>query len=802
MSNFLHPDFNIREYAVDSIDNRNALNILDFAQSLTGKTDTYQSYFQHSNQLEEYAKGQKTFTVKGYKGTVYTNRLLADIDVKDDLQKALEVTRSIIANLCNTHHISPASLECKFSGSKGFHLSIPADLFGGFEPSDKLPALHKEIITTLCRGYEEYIDTSIYHTVSLIRIENTINSKTGLFSIPLTIDEINSLSIEEIKELAKQPRTIAREPIEYKILDGLVALKKSAALAIQNDKVSPVSTSTVAQSDSKPLSPNKMDAVFKHCGALAEIKDKSSNKQSIGHVERVNLGTVLSAFGDAGNDMVHKLLADQENYDKTSTSYYLESMKSSAYKPSLCLTICGRDNLCPAIKAINRKSPIAFAYTYDPLTDMEIKKFIESYALDKIVAHFEDIIYSLIDQSFFRYADGVYTQIADGQIKSMLEDFLPYYFPKHIITNTHLNALVDRLKSHSSMRYNGKFNSDMYKVNLKNGIFDLKSMTLSQHSPEFMSNIQLPFSYDPNATSPVFDSFLTSIFDSKDVEDYILKIWCYLLLPTYSFQKIFVWYGNGRNGKGVLSRIIEAMIGTANSAHEDIHELANGRFSTINLKDKLVNFSTELKTNELDLSMLKKLSGGDMIAADKKYKDKITFQNVARLIILANELPRFSEIGQAITQRFEFIEFPKNFFKEQADTLLDEKLRSELSGIFNRVIGMMPEILDGKGAINFNCPEELERKKEAVLSSLTTVIEFVNEKCKKNDHSSVASQQLYDTYRSWGRNCGYQPVGKKTFNGILRETLHLKVDNNSADANAVHVYGIERIDKGFMLPHS
>ena len=134
--------------------------------------------------------------------------------------------------------------------------------------------------------------------------------------------------------------------------------------------------------------------------------------------------------------------------------------------------------------------------------------------------------------------------------------------------------------------------------------------------------------------------------------------------------------------------------------------------------------------------------------------------------------------------------------------MLDEKLRSELSGIFNRVIGMMPEILDGKGAINFNCPEELERKKEAVLSSLTTVIEFVNEKCKKNDHSSVASQQLYDTYRSWGRNCGYQPVGKKTFNGILRETLHLKVDNNSADANAVHVYGIERIDKGFMLPHS
>ncbi|MFZ4620334.1 MAG: DNA primase family protein, partial [Bacteroidota bacterium] len=290
-----------------------------------------------------------------------------------------------------------------------------------------------------------------------------------------------------------------------------------------------------------------------------------------------------------------------------------------------------------------------------------------------------------------------------------------------------------------------------------------------------------------------FDSFLTSIFDSKDVEDYILKIWCYLLLPTYSFQKIFVWYGNGRNGKGVLSRIIEAMIGTANSAHEDIHELANGRFSTINLKDKLVNFSTELKTNELDLSMLKKLSGGDMIAADKKYKDKITFQNVARLIILANELPRFSEIGQAITQRFEFIEFPKSFTKEHADTTLDEKLRAELSGIFNRVIAKMPSIFDTKGAINFSGPADLEKKKEAMLSNLSTVIEYIGDRCEANENSSTRLQTLYEGYNTWAKKCGYNPLGKKNFRVILQDVCKLKVDNLSSDKNQMHVFGIEKV---------
>ena len=198
--------------------------------------------------------------------------------------------------------------------------------------------------------------------------------------------------------------------------------------------------------------------------------------------------------------------------------------------------------------------------------------------------------------------------------------------------------------------------------------------------------------------------------------------------------------------------------------------------------------------------MLKKLSGGDMIAADKKYKDKITFQNVARLIIMANDLPRFSEIGQAITQRFEFIEFPKSFLNEHDDTTLIDKLRAELPGIFNRVISMMPAIFDSKGAINFKGPDILEKKREAMLSNLSTVIEFVKENCQEEEKSSIPAQRLFNNYRTWGKNCGYQPVGKKTFNTILRDTLHYKVDNNKAESNAVYVFGIKQT--GVIMPNT
>ena len=802
MINNEEPLFNIHEYSIGSLSNRNHFNSLDFAQTLQGKRESFQSYFLHTEQISNYAQAQflsqGKISVTGYKGIVSADCLLIDVDVKNNLPLALEVAGSLANRLVNEYHIPTTSLHIRFSGSKGFHIIIPAELFGRFIPSITLPALHSALAGALCKGYEEFIDKSIYHTVSLIRIENTQNGKSDLFCIPITFDELQSMSIDEIKKLAEQPRHLTIKSLEYVPLESLTQLIQTCLQPV-DEIVSAKKNIAVPTITFTPPNVEKMNTMFKHCSALHSIEQKSKKAELIAHEDRVALGTVLTAFGEEGKTRVHKLLEGQENYNKEQTLYYLDAMNTNGYKPELCLNICGKDNLCPAIRAINRKSPIAFAYTYDDQVDPTIKKFIESYALDKIVAHFEHIIYSTTDQSFYQYDSGVYNQISDNAIKSMIDDFLPFYFPKALITNTYLNALVERMKTASEIRFEGRFNTDKYKINLTNGVFDLMSKTLSAHTPDFMSNIQLPFAYDASAKCPVFDAFLLDVFDNDiEIVDYILKIWSYLLIPTYSFQKIFVWFGSGRNGKGVLSRIITAMLGDANVAHEDIHELAGGRFSPINLKDRLLNFSSELKTNDLDMAMLKKLSGGDMIAADVKYKDKIIFQNVARLIILANDLPRFSEIGTAITQRFEFIEFKKEYIDAADDTKLDEKLSAELAGIFNRLVSMMPNIFNSDGAINFEAPTVIKENKKAILSSLSTIIEFVRERCEAVPNTSIRAQTLYESYKAWATASGYKAFGKKTFSTVLRNTLKLKVENDSADKNQLHVYGIKKIELGFL----
>jgi hypothetical protein len=53
---------------------------------------------------------------------------------------------------------------------------------------------------------ESNVDYAVYDKVRLWRIPNTINSKSGLYKIPLSIYELFSLTIPEIQELAKAPR--------------------------------------------------------------------------------------------------------------------------------------------------------------------------------------------------------------------------------------------------------------------------------------------------------------------------------------------------------------------------------------------------------------------------------------------------------------------------------------------------------------------------------------------------------------------------------------------------------------------
>ena len=104
-----------------------------------------------------------------------------------------------------------------FSGSKGFHILIPQQLFGAVGNS-KLIYHWQYLAGYFAKELQiDTIDKGSYTLPRLWRIENTPNYKSIkkegdplLYKIPLSLYELGHLSIDDIKSLAIRPRDYTR----------------------------------------------------------------------------------------------------------------------------------------------------------------------------------------------------------------------------------------------------------------------------------------------------------------------------------------------------------------------------------------------------------------------------------------------------------------------------------------------------------------------------------------------------------------------------------------------------------------
>jgi len=235
--------FNIIEYAEGGAYHNGSFKSVNDKVNTDGKNDCYHTVFIHTEKIKEYfkthinKKGKNS--VEGYSGEVWATELIIDFDIEkenkqEDLVKLLEDLRNLLRSIESRYDLDLKHIRINFSGKKGFHIRIPSVLFGGFTPSDKLPAQLKAIAAEITTGMK--LDTSIYSHIFYIRYVNSRNSKSGLCAIPLTAQEVFTLSIEEIKALAKNPREIIQiDDDELEPNRGLVELKETATTTIKKE---------------------------------------------------------------------------------------------------------------------------------------------------------------------------------------------------------------------------------------------------------------------------------------------------------------------------------------------------------------------------------------------------------------------------------------------------------------------------------------------------------------------------------------------------------------------------------------
>lgn len=136
------------------------------------------------------------------------------LDFDDKLEESYDKVKSDVLmtmeTLRTSFGIKEHQVELFFSGNKGFHMLINPILFD-IRPKEKLNEDYKKIANYIKeRTVFKTIDTVIYDNVRLLRLVNSINSKSNLYKVQISFSQLRDLSFSQMKEWAKKPRPYKR----------------------------------------------------------------------------------------------------------------------------------------------------------------------------------------------------------------------------------------------------------------------------------------------------------------------------------------------------------------------------------------------------------------------------------------------------------------------------------------------------------------------------------------------------------------------------------------------------------------
>ena len=383
-------------------------------------------------------------------------------------------------------------------------------------------------------------------------------------------------------------------------------------------------------------------------------------------------------------------------------------------------------------------------------------KFLPGILADHMAEH-EKVIYAA--EQHYIYENGVYRDMTEMEAQRLVQkQMLP--------TETKMHQIVDaehqwRLQVQTDLR---ELNANPFIINVKNGLYNILEDTLSPHSGDYYSTVQLNVNFDNKAECPLFQKFLSESMGG-DMEQVLLlqEMLGYFLIPVNSAQKCFVIVGVASAGKSVLLKVLnEILIGRKNVSNVSWQAL-NERFKTAELFGKLANIFADLPTKNIDDNgIFKALVGEDYLTVEKKNKNPFSFQSTARLLFSCNSIPKnYGDKSEGFYRRLIIIRFNHSVPPERRDPNLIDKFRTEADGIFLFALEGLKRLM--RNHYVFSETEKNRTELQQYKEESDSVLSFVKEHCEIQKDGSVGSTELFNAYKSYCEECGLKPYSQKSF---------------------------------------
>lgn len=387
------------------------------------------------------------------------------------------------------------------------------------------------------------------------------------------------------------------------------------------------------------------------------------------------------------------------------------------------------------------------------------------FVLAKHLSETRDVYYG--GESFLIYENGVYNISGEKEAGRIIMD---YMLPNYCIMAS-IRDCREQWDILVSKDFDD-FNRNPYLVNVRNGLLDIRDMSFNEHTPSYLSTVQLNVEYNPQVDCPQFKKFLNEVLDCKLIP-LVQEIVGYLLTTNTASQKAFVFWGPARTGKSTLLWVVEyLLLGKKNVSNIPWQEIGD-KFKTAELLGKLANVFSDLPSKSIDdTGIFKVVTGEDYLMAEKKNKNPFKFKPFARLVFSCNELPRnYVDRTEGFYRRLIIVPFNRQIEKSKIDKALKYKFQREKEGILNWALEGLKRLYENN--FEFSENELTDGVKKEYKRENNNVISFVEECCEIDSLFSCSRIEIYEAYKEFCVEAGLKALSQIKFNKELEGNFNI-----------------------------
>jgi putative DNA primase/helicase len=319
-------------------------------------------------------------------------------------------------------------------------------------------------------------------------------------------------------------------------------------------------------------------------------------------------------------------------------------------------------------------------------------------------------------------------------------------------------------------RVASQVDADPFLFNCANGTLDLRDRTVRPADPADLITKVASGAYDPGAPQGFWESFLETVLPDQEEREYLRRVLGQALYGAVREHLFPVLTGTGANGKGTTyGAVAHAWGDYAAVVNPDLLMIKanSGGPEMMVLRGARLVVASELgKGRVLDDSLMKRLTGGDVLTARHLYSEPVTWSPTHQLLYVTNHKPQTEGDDDAVWRRMRIVPFNVVIPEEERRLDLGEELLLHADAILTWAVAGYFDHEDNGGMRE---PEAVLRATAAYRHENDAMSRFIEDCCELDRDAVTPAAELWQAWNDWRDDDGAEAMSKKALGQALEK---------------------------------